>query len=287
MAELECRITDRAPEKRQRILISSRYDEAMANVDRSLREVSHALQRLLQNGQHSPKQSKGAAGVSADTRTPLSSTSNVSQEGYTGDSSFRAHVKRVTTAMAGKAADLGLDTAASVSPAATPQAAQMIRQVAECEDGAPVGNAVSLFSFQVRYPELGSRQLPPVESVLKILQLCHTQKQGFFIDVPIFDEWEFGEMCQKVYFPIHDYSISTWAIVNTGLFYLLHNLDERHYPTVGVTHSDVQAHLHLLSANVEATICSLRLCESPSVEGCRALALLVSNPIVPCSSVAR
>ena len=91
------------------------------------------------------------------------------------------------------------------------------------------------------------------------------------------DEHEFGELCQRVYFAINDYSMSTWVIINTGLFYLFIDLKEHHYPQLNVTPTEIQAYSRLLSTNLEAAVQSLRLCQDPSIEGCQALVLLVSE----------
>lgn len=129
-----------------------------------------------------------------------------------------------------------------------------------------------LFTFE-------GRSLAPLEPVLKLLRLAHTEQQRFFIDLPVVDEHEFSELCQKTYFAIGEYSLSAWVIVNTGLFYLYIGLKEHNYSQIGVTFSDIQATSRVLSANLEAPIQSLRLYQDPSIEGCQALALLVSDNI--------
>lgn len=244
----------------------------MESVDRSLQEISQALQMLLQNSEQPKESPKGSPAAFIG--------SNISgmSEGYRGDSSFKAHVQRATGALRDAAANLEFSVT-DPNFSATMSATQMIQEVADSEATTPSIGDTHSSSFQVQFPELEGRSLPPLEPVLKLLRLAQTEKLRFFIDVPVIDEHEFSELCQKVYFAINDYSLSAWAIVNTGLFYLFFDLKEHNYSQVGVTSSDIQANSRLLSANLDAAIQSLRLCQDPSIEGCQALALLVSDRI--------
>ncbi|KAI9044372.1 fungal specific transcription factor domain-containing protein [Aspergillus affinis] len=271
-AALDCRISRRVPERRQRVLISARYDEAMENVNRSLQEVSEGLQKLLRNSE----QTKGFPNSSPAlfTANYVSNASGPS-EGYRGDSSFKAHVQRVTEAL--RDATANVDSSLTDQSFATAMTAtQLIKEVADSEETTSSEENVNSPSFKVQYPELEGRPLPPLEPVLKLLRLIHTEKQRFFIDTPVIDEAEFAELCQKVYFAINDYSLSTWTTVNTGLYYLFLGLEEHERSQVGITLADIQAYTRLLSVNIEAGIHSFRLCHEPSMEGCQALALLTA-----------
>ncbi|KAI9929329.1 hypothetical protein MW887_000797 [Aspergillus wentii] len=276
-SNLDCRMGDRAGEKRQRVLISARYDEAMENVDRSLQDVSNMLQKLLQinerPGQSSPKDPATAFLSSVH---PSSSIAGM-DEGYRGDSSFAAHVKRVTESLSTAASNLQLSrTDMAFSEAMS--AIQALEDTAGSEENTPgFGDTDSPSSFiHVRYPELQCRTVPSLEHVLGLLRLAQTERQRIFIDVPVIDEAEFGGLCQKVYFAINEYSVMTWIIVNVGLFYLFTDLKDYKYAAVGVTHSDIQTYTQLLTDNIEATIQSMRLFQDPSVEGIQALALLTT-----------
>lgn len=183
----------------------------------------------------------------------------------------------MTEAMRDAAANLD-SSLTDQSVSATISATQLIQEAADSEQTSGEGDVNSV-AFKIQYPELEGRSLPPIGPVLKLLRLTQTEKQRFFIDVPVIDEAEFVELSQKVYFAIHDYSLSTWAIVNTGLYYLFLALEEHDRSLVGVTLRDIQAFSQLLSANIEAAIQSFRLCYEPSTEGCQALALLVSNKV--------
>lgn len=266
-AELHCQVTRRVFEKRQRVLLSSRYDEAMENVNRSLKEVSQTLQKLT-HSHETALESTSAAFQGGHVSTTL----EISGDGYMGPSSFEAHGPRVTDALRETARDLKIDNIERNFP--TLKAGD-----AASGDPSPSSTGAYSSSFRVRYPELEGRSLPPIEPVLKLIRLVQAEKQQFFVDMPIIDEHKFINMCQRVYFAIDDYSLSTWAIVNAGLFSLFFCLKEHHYVGLVVSSSSFQDILALLTENVEAAIRSFRLCQDPSLETCQALAILVRQYI--------
>lgn len=192
-------------------------------------------------------------------------------EGYTGDSSFEAHVQRVTDAI--KNAALSLDLSRADANFSTTHATKILH-TPDNEDTSLVSSAYPS-AFQVRYPELDGRSLPPLDPVLRLLRLLHIEKQRFFIDVPVVGEPEFEEICQKVYFAVNHYSLSAWVIVNAGLYYLFLNLGPHHLSQIAVTTDDIQEMLRLVSTNLDAAIQSIRLCQDPSLQWCQALSLLV------------
>lgn len=242
----------------------------MENVERSLKQVSQTLEQLVQingKGQQSSKQ------PSASFISSKASTVSNLPEGYKGDSSFKAHVQRVTDALrdAGSSLDLSVDSAFHETISAT----QKIQEAADGEKNSP---GADTFQFtQIQYPELEGRTLPPLDQVLKLLRLTQVEKQRLFLDIPVLDEKEFADLCQSVYFSINGYSITAWATVNAGLFYLFFGLKEQYFAQVGVTSDVVKAHMQLLTSNIEAAIESLRLCQEPSAEACQAFACLVGR----------
>jgi len=84
---IDGRITRRAPEKRQRALISTHYDEGMQNVNHSLQEISQALQKLfMRNTQQPPESPKSSSAFLNGNQ--LSTLSRIS-ESYEVDSSLK------------------------------------------------------------------------------------------------------------------------------------------------------------------------------------------------------
>jgi hypothetical protein len=278
-AGLECQIAQRSLEKRQRVLISSRYDEAMENVERVLQGIRQDVNRLLETNetrlQQSPIQSQASP---ADKITSHLLEVSRTSEGYRGDSSFNAHVKRVRDTLKNAASDIGSISASSLGDDDPRGDSTTAMDSSGFEiSGSPDSSRSSRVDLQ--YPELESTTLPPINSVLLLLRLIQDEKQDFFLNMPIINETEFAEFCQQVYFAIRRYSLTTWAIVNVGLFYLFVGLKKQHYDRICVTASDVDSYLRLLDANIEITMNSLRLCIIPSVEACQAMSFLVGSHI--------
>ncbi|KAI8306003.1 hypothetical protein K4K61_004876 [Colletotrichum sp. SAR11_59] len=192
-------------------------------------------------------------------------------EGYRGDSSFKAHVHKVTDALRDAASSLELTMGDPTFTTTT----HMIDETADSEESSPPSDGNSPSPFKVQYPELQGRSLPPIDQVLKLLRLAQVEKQRFFVDCSVVDEQEFTEFCQRVYFAVNDYSILSWIIVNIGLFYMFLNLKQPFHTQIGVNYANIHEYSQQLKDNIEAAMQSLRLCNDPSMEGCQALALLV------------
>ena len=268
----------------------------MENVDRSLQEVSSSLQKLLQLNEKRP----GSLPAESSSSSPPTTTTTLVgnrlscvprlYEGYRGDSSFKAHVQRVTEALRDAAENLDVSMADRSYPTAM-DAAQLIREAARGEeptatDAAGSGRPSSPASCPPQsshslYPDLQNRPLPAPEHVLKLVRLTQTEKQRFFIDLPIFNEAEFGELCQKVFFALNDYSIWAWISVNTGLYHLFFSLKPQDFSRVGVSQSDVQNYTRMSEDNIDVALQVLRLCQEPSMEACQALSLAVSSLTTP------
>jgi hypothetical protein len=110
--------------------------------------------------------------------------------------------------------------------------------------------------------------------VLSILRLTHVEQQRFFVDTPIINEDELDAAGRNVYFATKAFSTSTWATVNVGLFFLLHDLDPTHYQELGLSLPTVDNYLYMLSANLHAITQNLQLCMESSFESAQALSLL-------------
>lgn len=232
-----------------RVLLSARYDEAIVNVDRSLQEIPHLLQTLLRNSEPALQLLK--VSPSAPIRSHPSTLDMVFEE-YRRDTSFTAHVERVTDALKDATADFKF-TISETNFAEAISATQRIQEAANSSTEIAPGASDSR-SFKAQYPELESKSLPPLAPVLKLLRLAQNEKQRFFIDIPVVDELQLSQVRQKIYFAISDYSLSEWAIANAGLFYLVVGLDPQYHAQVGVDSTDVQTNSLLLPANLEAAM---------------------------------
>ncbi|KAI1762310.1 hypothetical protein GGR53DRAFT_521728 [Hypoxylon sp. FL1150] len=256
-----CRSTRRAPEKRQRVALSSKYDEAVQDVSRQLGDVKEMLQALMLSKDSSPHSAETSSSEHTCNTLPppmideqVPSLSSV-HEGFNGDSSFQSHAHGVQNVLE-----------ATLS---SPQA------IAELLHGADTNTDTTTADHAVPAPlELGNLPLPPLDVTLKLLRLVKVDRQRFFVDLPIFDEDELVDRCRGVYFATEPVSIWTWIIVNVGLYYLFSGASPASCKRMGVTPEDMRLHGRVLKANAEAAMQSLRLCSEPSMDSCRALALL-------------
>ncbi|RYP71474.1 hypothetical protein DL770_008122 [Monosporascus sp. CRB-9-2] len=275
-----CRTTRRAPEKRQRVLLSSKYEEAVQEIGHHLADVKGMLHTLISSKDvgSCPPSSTGRSSEFAhrtqssmiDEQVPTLSSVH---EGYNGDSSFQSHAHRVESALDGTlAASELIDVEA---PMTLP-----LDEVKELLHSAGTTNAITsdhVDPGNLPPPhnlELGDMPLPPIDVVLKLLRLAKADKQRFFVDVPLFQEDEFADMCRGVYFATEPISIWTWICVNVGLYFLFLGVSEVNSRRMGTSVEAIRSHSRVLMANAETALQSLRLCSEPSAESCRALALL-------------
>ncbi|KAI0138687.1 hypothetical protein F4776DRAFT_663055 [Hypoxylon sp. NC0597] len=275
-----CRTTPRASEKRQRVLLSSKYDEAVQDVRRQLVDVKEMLQTLMLSKEPTPGSTETSSDYARHTPPPMideevPSLASV-REGFSGDPSFQSHAHRVKNALEAALAASELINVETLEAPATLSP----RGVAELLHGTDAADPAILDYAGPAPPHppydlnFGNLPLPPVDLVLKILRLAKTKKQQFFVDVPTFREDEFVDMCRGVYFATEPISLWTWINVNVGLYYLFCGINEAESRRMGTTVGAIVSHCELLKANAEAAMQSLRLCSEPSTESCRALALL-------------
>lgn len=272
-----CRSTRRTPEKRQRVILSSKYDEAVQDVSRQLGDVKEMLQALMLSKDATPRSTDTSSEYAHNTPPPMideqvPSLSSV-HDGFNGDSSFQSHAHRVQNALeATLAASEFINVEALEAPATlSPQTiAELLHGADTTTDHAapkPLPRSDDL--------EFGKLPLPPLDVTLKLLRLVKTDRQRFFVDLPIFHEDEFIDKCRGVYFATEPVSVWTWIIVNVGLYYLFFAVSAANCRRMGTTLEVMRLHGRVLKTNAEAAMQSLRLCSEPSTESCRALALLV------------
>ncbi|KAI0600387.1 hypothetical protein F4775DRAFT_545619 [Biscogniauxia sp. FL1348] len=279
-----CRTTSRPSEKRQRVLLSTKYDEAMQDVSRQLSDVKEMLQALTLGKIPSPCPTGGSSEYAhhtprsmIDEQVPSLSTVH---EGFAGDSSFQSYAHRIKNALeATLTASELISVEALEAPTILPQhtLAEPLQGLGGTTDASTAsGNAAPKplpWSYDWGF---GNMPLPPIDAVLSLLRLTKTAKQRFFVDVPLFDEAEFCNLCRDVYFATEPISLWTWISVDVGLYYLFFGVNEENCRWMGTTMEAMRSHGKMLKANAEAAMQSLRLCSEPSTESCRALALLAT-----------
>ncbi|KAM0327565.1 hypothetical protein ACHAQA_005856 [Verticillium albo-atrum] len=266
-------------EKRQRVLISARYDEALESVDNRLQEVLQTVTALQRDAQRQPAPAQGQNGLQRAADFPAGALQNVipapsaTGEGFKGQPSLEAQVRQMAGTLGTVATYPSLPVSHSDAPAG-PTVQQILNSCATPEVTPIEASRAQLRPFVEQRPEFASHTLPPSDAVLKMLRLAQGEKQRFFVDVGIFDEVEFAEMCKQVFFAIDPYTLTTWSIVNTGLFYMFLGLTPQRYHELGLQESEVRSIIGLLARNAGASVESFRVCSEPAVETCQALSLL-------------
>ncbi|KAI1195853.1 hypothetical protein F5X97DRAFT_306943 [Nemania serpens] len=272
--DVACRTTNRAGEKRQRVILSTKYEDAVQDVGRQLADVREMLRVLVSNKDAGPSSSSAQeTSRDAGAYTPQSMIDeqvpalDCVQEGYHGDSSFTSHAYQIKTTLEATFLPSELEFSLS-TPLADTSGQGTDEGTATALDPAIHSNDVSLSNIS----------LPPNEIVLKLLRLVKTEQQRLFVDLPLFDQDEFIAMCRDIYFPTEPISLWTWICVNVGLHRLFSGIStsESSCRQLGTTADGMHGHTKILQANAEAALRSLRMCSEPSTESCRALAVLAN-----------
>ncbi|KAK6949907.1 hypothetical protein Daesc_008230 [Daldinia eschscholtzii] len=271
-----------ATEKRQRVLLSSKYDEAVQDVSRQLGDVKEMLQTLLLNRSPGPNSTAASTESTHHTPPPMIDEQVPSltgaNEGYISDPSFLSHAHLVenTLGTTFTAPDFTSPEPINTPSIISPQRVAQLLHEADAGIDALTPDSLAPKSPQPYESQVGDLPLPPIDLVLKILRMSKASKQRFFVDVPTFEEDEFIDLCRSVYFATEPVSIWKWICVNVGLYYIFLGASEPDCESIGTTVETLRFHNRSIKRNAETAMQSLRLCSEPSMESCRALVLLVS-----------
>lgn len=82
-------------------------------------------------------------------------------------------------------------------------------------------------------------------------------------------------MCQQVYFPTEEYSLSAFIIVNSGLCNLFRDFSNDTMDELGLDTVEVAKSVSICAANVRRAAVDLRLALDPTFENILALLLSV------------
>ncbi|KAG7113641.1 Arabinanolytic transcriptional activator araR like protein [Verticillium longisporum] len=110
-ANLTCRATRNKPEKRQRVLISTRYDEALESVDNRLEQVLHTVTALQRDVQRQPgPDARSQPGLQRAADFPTGVLGDIlphtpTVDGYRGQPSFEAQVRQMAGTLGATALD--------------------------------------------------------------------------------------------------------------------------------------------------------------------------------------
>lgn len=268
-------MTRARPEKRQRILISAKYDETLESVEGRLQQLQETVNALYRDVRHAPASLKSGARQDFGLDTTFSNGwvpgLPAASLGYRGDPSFEAQAGRITSAFGTSPVHPPLEGSANTV---------VFSHASQCPDPC---SGYDVASSQTETGPLHEQQpgprrhpLPPIEPVLKLLRLVQTEKQRLFVDVFVLDEQEFTVLCREVFFAVTPYTLYAWSIVNVGLFYLFTDLEAVRFANIGIDSNEVGGIIELLAANAQDAVDAFRVCSEPSIEACQALAFLVS-----------
>lgn len=265
-----CEFSRRRPEKRQRVFLSAKYEDALQSVDERLTEISESLQNVAARQELLPIRGFDLSlSVSNKTHSSLFLETITGSRDFKGYSSFYAHVNDLERLVQSACLDSGTEVDTGYNWTSTQGSPDDDLDV---ENDEPLED-----SLQTKYPELASRIVPPLEITYRLLRLVYREPQRLFTDVPVLDVDELGSTCQKVYLSQKEVSVFDWITLNVSLHQIFTDLDRKHYLELGLVEDQVDTIIENLESNCKAAIESLRLCVYPSIKACRATALLVSG----------
>ncbi|WQF85654.1 hypothetical protein CDEST_10668 [Colletotrichum destructivum] len=251
--------TTRGPlQKRQRVLISPRYEEEIATVSSRLARLETLIQTAL---------TKLGSPLETD-RTPsiLENPPHVPGSlSFEGDSSFATHSKHTTQEFERLMGGLpyskdGENAVASLRAAVYP-------------------GSINLRDPQTAAlrPDFTGLPLPPRQLVIRILGYCKNNITRFFRDYPFLSLATFTDMCQQVYFPTDECTLSAFIIVNSGLCNLLRDLNDDTIKAMGLGTPTVASSISICATNVMRAVLDLRLTLDATFENILALLLSAST----------
>ncbi|KAG9228039.1 hypothetical protein BJ875DRAFT_273731 [Amylocarpus encephaloides] len=284
--KIDCRSSPKVQERRQRIIISNRYETQIESIDGRLSGIEEALRQLTENIKNvnlnaknrtptipphkgTPKASP-APSLSATQRTkpsaPISSPSVDVNTAYEGDTSLLAHSlhaqglfeKLATYSFTGQS--LSLKNAVKVLQ-------EMLKT--QCESSISEG-----LRFSSEPPEgefvMSEAEMPPLQEVIQILRLASVNNPIVFLMYSIsFDD--FFDMCKSYYFALEDCSLSHFTVINWGLYGVFYEYSAK--PEFEDRSDELQRYAKLCRHNFESAVDSFPLSISPSLDTCQALLL--------------
>lgn len=273
-SKLLCHYLQKRPEKKRRVLHSTRYEESLTDIRHQLDALSTTLQSLsekdrLSSGRRSSNDGSNSTpssiNIVADPPFSNDDCTLTDRRDYEGDSSFYSQSRRMADTLSQAVLSTPNDTTDA-------EAAVMQSLIHDSEDhrthsGAKFQSNPSAFT---QFPELAGLSLPPMDAVLRVLAFAKTCPQRYF-DFPHTDKDEFADLCQKLYFPTRPYTIFAWINVNCGLFYLFRDIDVSQYDKLHLSKTQVSDIVSSCLKNVDRAIESLKLCVDPSYEAVAAL----------------
>ncbi|KAH7242658.1 hypothetical protein BKA59DRAFT_457226 [Fusarium tricinctum] len=257
-ANVICRTTKGPLQKRQRVLISPRYEEEIAILNSRFARLEKLLQDALANS-HSPSLTDKILAGPSNLGQTLGSPS------FEGESSFAAHSKHTVLEIERLVGQLPYSKDGDVAVAS-------LREIVNPGSTNAQGPEPTILRQDFTGLPLPTRQL-----VIKTLNYCKNNTTRLFRDYPFLHVATFTKMCQQVYFPTGECSLSAFIIVNSGLCNLFRDFSNDIIDELGLDAAEVAKSVSICAANVRRAAVDLSLALDPTFENILALLLSAST----------
>ncbi|KAH8883201.1 hypothetical protein GQ53DRAFT_732750 [Thozetella sp. PMI_491] len=266
-------------EARQRVLISHQYERKidyfearLAGIEDMLRNINTSLSRG--DGQALPQSSTArvftspSAAESSTVYEEIASSDSDDDQAFEGNSSMTAHTvfasefleHAVTSTSLGRQLSPDIQSAL----ASLQQMVHMQHQKGTSHE--------SRFAHQKPLPKGGIKELPlpPSQIVVQLLrEIKDVPPMTFALTCAFIAVEDFIECCRKVFFATEDYTLSTFIIVNAGLYYLF---QEKAVMNEALSAELLRYH-YVCRDNLETALANLPLLMPPRMDTIEALML--------------
>jgi hypothetical protein len=213
-------------EAKQRVLVSTQYEEKIDRLEAGLLRIEQAINRLTeaQMNVRSPDAVHTAASNNYLESPTVAFVVSVEAEAhhatseltFEGNGSMAAHVS-FARSFAERAVENGSQNDTQRELQSALSALHQLLQTHPPKDETPLSH-----QLMVDQTELAGLRMPPVELVLATLRESKQTTPVTFTLICAFGTLEFfSNHCQKVYFATENFSQATFIIVNAGLYFIL------------------------------------------------------------------
>ncbi|KAH8587449.1 hypothetical protein B0O99DRAFT_678074 [Bisporella sp. PMI_857] len=261
-SNIPCRTAEKPTQKRQRVLISPKYEEQLEIINARLAQLQTSISSLSREDLPKPQHSHLAVGlVRYDATSPSSDakeSSSVASDSnhYLGQSSFEAHSEE-----AGKILDAlhSNNSPASQTNASTPSVLHSLRHApkeAYFHNGNKYNPGLPMISTEI---------------ALSVFRLIDALPDELFLCTPMADIDRFKEICQRVYFPVEGYSIADFIVANCGLLGVLQSASQESFELCNVDPTSIPEAISMCQQNITSTLTKLTPFLEPSIFNIEAL----------------
>ncbi|CAI6036360.1 unnamed protein product [Clonostachys chloroleuca] len=259
---------------RQRVLISAQYEEKIDGIQQRLDGIEHLLRELLENSNKPATNRPSCSTTLAHTLAPALEVAVVPSGNPT------------RSTLAAQTLDVGamVENTVKQTPSvrADPDVAaalSALHRMVQMHHQKPVASEIK-FPDREALPEASILSLPlvPLNVVLPLLRGAKERPSPAFAATFNFMTLErFTEYCRAVYFATEPFTLSSFAIVNGGLYYML--TEKAYFDKSQDVREEYTEYRNLCAGNLRSAINSLGLLISTCDESIEALLVGASYAI--------